>query len=81
MCSFIASSKEVARNGNASISKSGLSLPSAEISRSPIGACPVRMARKISPPLNSEPPGWVTISILPPLFLFTIFANFAAFLE
>ena len=81
MCNFNASPNEVARKGKASISKSGLSLPNAEISRSPIGACPVRMARKISPPLNSEPPAWVTMSILPPLFALTVSANFAAFLE
>ena len=68
----------VARKGRASISKIGSSLASAEIRRSPIGAWPVRTARKISSPLNRDPPGWVTTSSSPPEFCVTSSANAAA---
>ena len=46
-----------------------------------MGAWPVRTARKISSPLNSEPLGWVTISSLPPVFCLTISANLTAVSE
>ena len=74
-------SKEVARNGIESMPKIGFSLACAEIRRSPIGAWPVWTARLMSLPANSEPPGWVTISSLPPVPSVTHLANLAPFSE
>ena len=78
---FISSVYDVAKIGKESISSKGSSLPNADINLSPIGACPVLTALKISPPLNTDPPGCVTIVSLPPLFSVTFFANSVAFAE
>jgi hypothetical protein len=73
--------KEEARKGTESMPYNGFSLACAEISRSPIGACPVCTARLMSLPLNSEPPGCSAISILPPVAVLTQAAKSLAFSE
>ena len=65
--SLAEAAKSVARNGTESKPNTAFSLACADISRSPIGACPVCTARLMSLPLNSEPLPWTTISTAPPV--------------